>query len=421
MEVVLSFFEEHYIFTGFLGTLLIFLGIPLFFYVLSRIVFCVEAIFNYNKISRLLDDSRKEIAKLNNEHKKQLEILNHENYELDQKIDSLEKKINTLNFIINNKNPLRLVSELYADVQTIVYNEERNRLRWKKRPALTAAETVTTLKKQAKELIQKERLATYRYQALIKLFPALEMYAEDEEYLTELSKASTVVELDTLYDHAHDYLSNEEWQKLSSTQRSQLALDRYIANRKKTKWAIGRDYEMSCGFVLQKRGYRVSFNGIEKKFEDLGRDIIAHKEPDLFNSCNSETLIVQCKCWQKERVIRENVIMQLFGSTVAYKISSGNVNSKSIIPVLMIPSFSTLSPTALAFTKVLKIRVDVVDFMEFPRVKCNINSGNKIYHLPFDQQYDRTQIKNPGETYAYTVAEAEKLGFRRANRHLFIE
>lgn len=87
----------------------------------------------------------------------------------------------------------------------------------------------------------------------------------------------------------------------------------------------------------------------------------------------------------------------------------------------MIPSFSTLSPTALAFTKILKIRVDVVDFMEFPRIKCNINSGNKIYHLPFDQQYDRTQIKNPGETYAYTVAEAEKLGFRRANRHLFFE
>ena len=421
MEIILDFFEEHYIISVLIKLLLIPVGFFVSFYGILFVVYCIKAIFKYGKTKKLLEDSKKEIDKLKNEHKKNIQILNHENYELEQKIDSLEKKINTLNFIINNKNPLRLVSELYADVQTIVYNEERNRLRWKKRPALTAAETVTTLKKQAKEFIQKERLATYRYQALIKLFPALEMYAEDEEYLTELSKASTVVELDTLYDHAHDYLSNEEWQKLSSAQRSQLALDRYIANRKKTKWAIGRDYEMSCGFVLQKRGYRVSFNGIEKKFEDLGRDIIAHKEPDLFNSCNSETLIVQCKCWQKERVIRENVIMQLFGSTVAYKISSGNVNSKSIIPVLMIPSFSTLSPTALAFTKVLKIRVDVVDFMEFPRIKCNINSGNKIYHLPFDQQYDRTQIKNPGETYAYTVAEAEKLGFRRANRHLFIE
>lgn len=406
MNALANFFKEYQAF--FLITL--FLSFPFIIYCFA---YCFEAIFKYGKTRKALDDSRKEYQNLKMLYDKEINNLSKETKEL-------QAKTYTLLSIINNKNPLNLVSQLYSDVRTLVFENERQWLIHKDRPAYVAAETVAKLRKQAKEFIQKERLATYRYQALIKLFPALETYAEDEEYLTELSKASTVVELDTLYDHAHDYLSNEEWQKLSSSQRSQLALDRYIANRKKTKWAIGRDYEMSCGFVLQKRGYRVSFNGIEKKFEDLGRDIIAHKEPDLFNSCNSETLIVQCKCWQKERVIRENVMMQLFGSTVAYKISSGNVNSKSIIPVLMIPSFSTLSPTALAFTKVLKIRVDVVDFMEFPRIKCNINSGNKIYHLPFDQQYDRTQIKNPGETYAYTVAEAEKLGFRRANRHLFI-
>ena len=414
MEVILDFFEEHQIIAVLLKLLLIPVGFFVFFYGLSFVAYCIEAIFKYGKTRKLLEESKKEYQNLKILYDKEI-------YDLSKENKALQAKTYTLLSIINNKNPLNLVSQLYSDVRTLVFENEREWLINKDRPAYVAAETVSKLRKQAKELIQKERLATYKYQALIKLFPALEMYAEDEEYLTELSKASTVVELDTLYDHAHDYLSDEEWKKLSSTQRSQLALDRYIANRKKTKWAIGRDYEMSCGFVLQKRGYRVSFNGIEKKFEDLGRDIIAHKEPDLFNSCNSETLIVQCKCWQKERVIRENVIMQLFGSTVAYMISSGNVNSKSIIPVLMIPSFSTLSPTALSFSKVLKIRVDVVDFMEFPRIKCNINSGNKIYHLPFDQQYDRTQIKNPGETYAYTVAEAEKLGFRRANRHLFIE
>ena len=414
MEVILDFFEEHQIIAVLLKLLLIPVGFFVFFYGLSFVAYCIEAIFKYGKTRKLLEESKKEYQNLKILYDKEI-------YDLSKENKALQAKTYTLLSIINNKNPLNLVSQLYSDVRTLVFENEREWLINKDRPAYVAAETVSKLRKQAKELIQKERLATYKYQALIKLFPTLEMYAEDEEYLTELSKASTVVELDTLYDHAHDYLSDEEWKKLSSTQRSQLALDRYIANRKKTKWAIGRDYEMSCGFVLQKRGYRVSFNGIEKKFEDLGRDIIAHKEPDLFNSCNSETLIVQCKCWQKERVIRENVIMQLFGSTVAYMISSGNVNSKSIIPVLMIPSFSTLSPTALSFSKVLKIRVDVVDFMEFPRIKCNINSGNKIYHLPFDQQYDRTQIKNPGETYAYTVAEAEKLGFRRANRHLFIE
>jgi hypothetical protein len=53
-------------------------------------------------------------------------------------------------------------------------------------------------------------------------------------------------------------------------------------------------------------------------------------------------------------------------------------------------------------------------------IKCNINqsSKEKIYHLPFDQQYDRTKIiPSSGEFYAATVAEAEKKGFRRAFRH----
>jgi len=46
-----------------------------------------------------------------------------------------------------------------------------------------------------------------------------------------------------------------------------------------------------------------------------------------------------------------------------------------------------------------------------------MRDGAKIYHLPFDQQYDRTKIiSDKGEKYVYTVAEAEKAGFRRAWR-----
>jgi hypothetical protein len=57
---------------------------------------------------------------------------------------------------------------------------------------------------------------------------------------------------------------------------------------------------------------------------------------------------------------------------------------------------------------------------KFPMIKCNINqaTGAKIYHLPFDQQYDRTKIIKQGERYVATVAEAEALGFRRAYRYL---
>lgn len=53
----------------------------------------------------------------------------------------------------------------------------------------------------------------------------------------------------------------------------------------------------------------------------------------------------------------------------------------------------------------------------YPMIKCNVNSGTqeRIFHLPFDQQYDKVIIGNqPGEFYAETVEEAEREGFRRA-------
>jgi hypothetical protein len=55
----------------------------------------------------------------------------------------------------------------------------------------------------------------------------------------------------------------------------------------------------------------------------------------------------------------------------------------------------------------------------YPCIKCNISrtDDTKIYHLPFDQQYDKTIIEpDRMECYVETVEEAETLGFRRAFR-----
>ena len=53
-----------------------------------------------------------------------------------------------------------------------------------------------------------------------------------------------------------------------------------------------------------------------------------------------------------------------------------------------------------------------------------INIGKndeKIYHLPFDQQYDNVTIKtNSDEMYVSTIKEAERQGFRHAMKHKFI-
>ena len=62
--------------------------------------------------------------------------------------------------------------------------------------------------------------------------------------------------------------------------------------------------------------------------------------------------------------------------------------------------------------------IDDCPLRRYPIIKCNVSlrDGEKIYHLPFDQQYDRTLIEYKDECYVETVAEAEALGFRRAFR-----
>ena len=51
-------------------------------------------------------------------------------------------------------------------------------------------------------------------------------------------------------------------------------------------------------------------------------------------------------------------------------------------------------------------------------IKCNLsNNGEKIFHLPFDQQYDKIKIEpEKKEQYVTTVYEAFELGYRRAKR-----
>ena len=68
----------------------------------------------------------------------------------------------------------------------------------------------------------------------------------------------------------------------------------------------------------------------------------------------------------------------------------------------------------------MKVKVfENKELEEFPRIKCNIGKGGeKIYHMPFDQQYDRTIIdKIKGECFVSTVEEAVNKGFRRAKKY----
>src|SRR5690606_21911268 len=127
----------------------------------------------------------------------------------------------------------------------------------------------------------------------------------------------------------------------------------------------------------------------------------------------------QCKYWSQNKMIHEKHITQLFGSTMEYAI--GVSDHVKITPVFI--TNIKLSDTAKKFAAKLGVIVkENIVLKEFPRIKCNVNTdefGYKslIYHLPFDQQYDKTKINKKGEFYAFSVKEAVDAGFRRAFKY----
>ena len=197
-------------------------------------------------------------------------------------------------------------------------------------------------------------------------------------------------------EYESEYLTKEEYLELSDTERNELAYERY-KKRKKSKWEIGRDFEMYIGYMARTSGYKVEYSGIENKLKDLGRDLIVSNE--------NEEFIVQCKYWSKNKVIHEKHLCQIYGTTIMYNIQ----NNKNAIPAFI--SHCALSETAKDFAEKLNIYVlENIQLKDFPAIKCNLK--DKIYHLPFDQQYDTFKDKNC--YYAWTIEEAESKGCRRA-------
>lgn len=266
--------------------------------------------------------------------------------------------------------------------------------------------SINKIKKETEEQIAAARVSQYQLSYILHLYPILEELI-DMEY----SEAPSIdAHLLSDYDSARDYLSSEEYNSLSTCERNQLALDRYHSSHKKTKWQIGRDYELYVGFKFKERSYKVDLFGSYMGVEDLGRDIIAKKD--------FRTLIIQCKYWSKEKEIHENHINQLYGTLVCYCIEH-HIDQSQVTGVLV--TNITLSHMAKKFANYLGIEyVENYDIGEYPCIKCNVGKNaygqtTKIYHLPFDQQYDRTIInEKDGDFMAMTVKEAEDAGFRRA-------
>jgi hypothetical protein len=168
------------------------------------------------------------------------------------------------------------------------------------------------------------------------------------------------------------------------------------------------------GYLREQEGFSVSYHGILEGYDDMGRDLICKRLGVIE--------IIQCKCWAHTKIIHEKHINQLYGTTAKYLLDlQEQDNALDLFKVQKVEAHfitsASLSPRAAKFAEALKIHVkSQLPLTPFPCIKCNIaNDGERIYHLPFDQQYDRTIVHaDRGEFYAKTIIEAEKKGFRRA-------
>ena len=309
------------------------------------------------------------------------------------------------------------IATLYADVVDIEHRLTEHYLRNKTQPAIKAADAIKEMRKEKMAALYRLKVMQYEYDWLLQQLPD---YADSVDDVIEELETVTAEESGTEF-----WLTKEEWSKLSDVEKNQLALDRYNKGAKKSNRRIGYDYELYCGYYIQQgellkgRGVKKVWQyGIENGKEDKGRDIIVESDGKIY--------IAQCKCWKQERPIRENTIMQLYGSAAEYCIAQyGKVEKNplnrlhsTIVPVLI--TTTNLSPEAQRFAEYLGVEVCQFKFDKpYPQIKCNIGKdGTKIYHLPFDQQYDTTIIeRDKGEFLAFTVEEAENKGFRHAMKH----
>jgi len=282
-------------------------------------------------------------------------------------------------------------------------------LKYKQHPGIAASDVVKEVNRIRREAIRDKKIAEYLAEYYETICPFLldlkeevtDLKQEEEELLTEYTE-------EELEDEATKYLTKEEFRKLPSVERNQIALDRYW-KRPKSKWLIGRLYERYVGYLFEMDGYDVDYVGIFKGFEDLGRDLICKK--------GKEIIVIQCKNWSQFRTIYEKHIFQFFGTVFQYKDENPNFKIKAIFY-----STTSLSDLARRFAKELGIQLEENHKFDktYPSIKCNIarETDEKIYHLPFDQQYDTTKIEpKRKEFYCTTVKEAEEAGFRRAFRY----
>jgi len=373
------------------------------------IVACAVFGWSYDKSKQLVEDKFNRQLRADLEERMRSVDVEMARLEAREKYIAALREQFTTSFLLGRKWLSKFIAEADNSLDTHIVDHLRN----KKRPAFKAAEEVAHARAERRVFKERAKFLEYQLLSLKEYFPFLDEYEEvilDEAIPLIAGEAN----LDALEesDPVLRFVPKTEYNKLPSANRNQLALDRYLSGNLSPS-AIGRLYERYLGYLWEQDGWAVEYHGIVEGFEDLGRDLICTK--------GNHIKIIQAKCWSSGKKIREKHIFQLFGTTQLFSMDREIRKIGAMKISAMLVTSTSLSPVArrAAVGLGIEVKEECQLNKSFPMIKCNINqrTKEKIYHLPFDQQYDRAKIMPLlGEFYAATVVEAEKNGFRRAFR-----
>ena len=368
------------------------------------------------KVNNLVNELRHQAVEKDSSHVHEMAVEK-------EKINKLEKSNSDLRTILQETSEFYpTLAEIIADFAVLEEERVAQHLETKPHPAIASAEKVRAAARARRQAEQRFRVLKYQLSYYESVFPWIveltgrstkELLEDLELQLKSEEPSENVADGDPI----RRWLAESEFARLSSAERSDLALSRWRESRL-SKWHIGREYERAVGYQYEQDGYSVEYVGAIKGYEDMGRDLVAKKD--------NKTHLVQCKYWSNEKTIHEKHVFQLIGTALEYacnaaakKVSNLDLVNMGIVPILV--TSTSLSEIARRCADLTGVEVrEGYPLKPYPQIKCNISgrTREKIYHLPFDQQYDTTRIdRENGEFYAQTAAEAERHGFRRAQRY----
>mgnify|MGYP001648609703 CR=1 FL=1 len=189
---------------------------------------------------------------------------------------------------------------------------------------------------------------------------------------------------------------------------------------------IGDRYERYIGYLYERAGWVVDFNGLKKGVMDEGVDLFCHT--------GEITHIVQAKYWS-DAFTAKNGIIAVINKLAAFR-NAYAVNrplDESVFAVLVIKSKLGIGDKSYAEKRNVIVLDGLAIPKDYPIVKCVEKEGQKFFYLPFlgakpqrlldaelygaGDWYDEIRVNyGNGDRYVHTVAQAEKLGYRYAGQ-----